>query len=81
MIAFPEMLIVAATEAGIKVPEDVREYDPRQFPHFKVLANIQLGRKMTSWDNHWINAKIISDIPQEQIMQVTLEDLVELGIE
>jgi hypothetical protein len=84
MIAFPEMLEAAAREAGISVPEDVEHYDSKKakeaHPHFFVFCELQLGRAMGSWTEHWDNAKIIARIPIEKLKTMKLQDFLALGL-
>lgn len=83
MIAFPFLLIGPATEAGIKIPPeetiDGQTYDPAEFPHWHVYANLQLGTPMPSPTSHWDNAKIIAAVSNEKIMLLTPAEARELG--
>lgn len=81
MLAFADMLIGPAKEAGMKVPDDVHNYDRSEYPHFLVYCEIQIGRPMPHTDSHWTNAKIIAAIPDDKIKTVNYEDVMELGIE
>ena len=47
MLAFPEMLVSAAKQAGIKTPKDPDNFDRNQFPHFAVFCTAQLCRRMS----------------------------------
>jgi disulfide oxidoreductase YuzD len=85
MIAFAGMLIPAAEKAGIKCPSDkeVDNWDTEEmknkYPHFYVFAMVQLGRRMSPGE-HWNNAKIIAKISDEDILNITILDLMELGL-
>jgi hypothetical protein len=79
MLAFPEMLIAHAEAAGIKVPEDVKNYDKEQFPHWEVYCNAQLGRPIIFGRSHVDNASVIASIPESEIRQVTFAQLNEQG--
>jgi hypothetical protein len=81
MIAFPEMLINPAKEAGMKVPENADKFDAKKFPHFQVFCIVQLGRRMPSPTSHWENAKIVASIPQEKIFTITNGELLAMGID
>jgi hypothetical protein len=76
MIAFPSMLVPAATDAGMKVPPDPDSFDRLKFPHFQIFCNAQLVRAMTAPGEHWENAKKVAKIPDDEIMDITLADLV-----
>jgi hypothetical protein len=80
IIIFREMLVPAALHANIKFPEDCENYYPGDFPHFHVFCNIQLGREF-SVGAPFNNAEIISKISDDEIRNVTLEDLFKLGVE
>lgn len=81
MIAFPETLIGPATEAGMKVPADPEDFDPEQYPHFQVFLNVQLGAPLPSPNSHWENAKIVANISESKIREISLGELEELGFE
>ena len=75
MIAFPSMLLKAAEDAGIKVPDlsmsKNDEFDNNIYPHFAVFCNAQLCRRMSNLAQHWENAKIIAQIPDDKIKTIT----------
>lgn len=81
MIAFASMLVSAAEKAGMKVPSKpddfVKEKD--NCPHFYVFCVVQLGAAVSYHGCHWDNAKIIANIPDDQILSVTFNDLISLG--
>ena len=81
MIAFPDMLLAPAQEAGIKTPPSTEAYDKNEFPHFFVYASIQLGSPMPTPTSHWHNARVIAELDKEKIKTLTFEDLQALGIE
>jgi hypothetical protein len=78
MLAFPSMLLQHAEAAGMKVPPDVDNYEPKEFPHFHVFCNVQLGRSM-NWDEPSHNAEVIAKISDEKIFTITIRDLLTLG--
>lgn len=80
MMAFPSMLVDAATKAGMKIPPDPDNFKPEEFPHFHVYCNVQLGRAIT-WGNHWNNAEIITKVPEEKLKTITEADLEKLGFD
>ena len=79
MIAFPGMIADAAEQAGIKVPQDLENYDPQEFPHWTVFCNAQLGTPQPYPGVHWDNAHVIAQIPDSEILKVTLKDLEKRG--
>jgi hypothetical protein len=79
MMLFPGMLIGACEKSGIKVPENVDEYDPEKYPHFYVFCQLQLGRPIT-WGEHWDNAEIISKLTVEEIKTFTLAEYLSRGL-
>ncbi len=82
MFAFPCMLTPAAKRAGMEVPKEFTDqglgFSKEDYPHFAVFCTAQLGRRMLP-DDPWINAKIISAIPDDEIKLVTPEQLHTLG--
>jgi hypothetical protein len=85
MIAFPEMLLDAAEKAGIKVPPhdfkgwDEKEWDTNEYSHWTVFCNLQLGKSVRYHGEHWENAKIIAEIPEDKIKTMMLEDFIRAG--
>lgn len=81
MMAFAGMLVGAAKQAGMKTPEDPDEgFDPKEYPHFDIFCTVQLGRAIR-WGEHWDNAKVVARIPNEKLDTVTLQDLLNDGLE
>jgi len=81
MIAFPELLVKPAQKAEIKVPKDIKNYDTNDYPHWHVYNVVQLGKPLPNFSAHWYNAKIIAQIPKEKIMSITIDELIELGLQ
>lgn len=83
MIAFPGMLTGAAEAAGIKVPDDPDKYQEVKdtYPHFFVFCMIQLARRMAMNGEHFRNAEVIAKIPAEKLITMTIQDLIEAGLE
>jgi hypothetical protein len=80
MLAFPEMLLGAAEEAGMKVPPDANDFKGEEYPHFAVFCGVQLGSPMPHSTAHWDNAKVIAAVPEDKIRNVTFNDLVAAGL-
>lgn len=74
------MLVGPAEKAGMKVPENVDNFDRNEYPHFAVYCAIQLGAPMPYPTAHWDNAKLIASIPDDKIRAVTLSELKEMGV-
>lgn len=80
MIAFPEMLVGPARQAGITVPDNVEDYDKEQFPHWIVyLTAQQLGTGLPCPAAQFDNARVIAAIPEDRIRKTTMADLIALG--
>jgi hypothetical protein len=79
MLIFPQMLVAAANEASIKVPEDLENYDKNEFPHWFILCATQLARPMRPGE-HWENAKIISNLTFEQLSTMSYDDFAAIGV-
>lgn len=80
MIAFRGMLVGAAEKAGIKIPADPDKYDKDEYTHWHVFCLVQLGRPTRYHGEHWDNAKVIAEIPDDEIAKVMLEDLIGRGL-
>ena len=80
MFAFAEMLVPAAKAAGIKLPEDVNNYNKNEFPHWFIYTALQLGAPMPYMSAHIDNAKIIAGIPEDKLKTMVLSDFEALGI-
>ncbi len=81
MLAFPSMLISAAKEAGMSVPDDPDSFTEEDYPHFHVFCGVQLCRPMLSPGEHWENAKIIASIPKSVLYTMTVRGLRDLGVQ
>ncbi len=82
MIAFPSMLVSAASKAGIKVPNNPDQFEELkdEYPHFYVYCMLQLGRPILyGMTSHWSNAEIIASIPDSDILNVTVGEVFALG--
>lgn len=81
MIAFPGMLVESAKSAGMKVPENADDFDPKDFPHFEVFCLAQLGSSMPYSAVVWDNAKVVAENPLEKIQTITFNELYALGFQ
>lgn len=45
------------------------------------FCQLQLGRSMSDWSQHWRNAEIIAKIPEDQLKTMQLKDFEALGME
>lgn len=81
MIIFPGMIASAAEKAGMKVPpEPDGDWDAKEYPHFNIFCTVQLCRAIR-WGEHWENAKVVARIPEDKLQTVTLQDLIDDGLE
>ena len=80
MFAFEDMFEPMAKKSGMKIPKDREDYDPNKYPHWHVLLTTCLGQPMPYPGCHWDNAKIIADIPEEELMKLTYDQLIEKGL-
>jgi hypothetical protein len=89
MICIPEMLAQVASEAGIKVPEHMlrrgldepRGWNPKEYPHWSVYCNMQLGAPMPTPGCHFENAKIVAAIPDAEIGSLTYDAVIARGFQ
>ena len=79
MIAIPEMLVEPANQAGIKVPEDIDNYNPDEFPHWHVFLNVQIGISCPYPGCHWDNAEVSAKIEEYKIRNIRVSELIALG--
>lgn len=80
MLAFPEMIEPAAKNAGISVPNDLENYDKNDYPHWFIFCQLQLGAPMPHCQAHFENAKVIADIPTENLKTMTVDDFDDAGV-
>lgn len=82
MMCFPGMLVEAAAKAGIKVPDDPDNvaWDFNKFPHFTVLCALQLNRPIVRVGEHWDNAKIVAEFPEDKLKTAVLQDFLNRGL-
>ncbi len=81
MIAVRALLAGPAREAGIKLPDDLDEFDLEEYPHWAAYCVMQLGRRIPSMTEHWSNAKIVAAIPDDKIKLITRHEIEELGFQ
>lgn len=82
MIVFRSMLLPAAKQAGMSIPELGKDevFDPTKFPHFAVFCAVQLNRPVAYHGEHWENAKIIAALSVEEVKKITLKQLIDKGL-
>lgn len=78
MLIYPSMIAGAAERAKMRVPADVDNYKPDEFPHFHFFCCAQLSKRMTP-GAHWENANIIAAIPEDELRTVTFQQLLDKG--
>lgn len=81
MIAFASLLEEPARQAGIPVPKNSDCFNAEKFPRFELFCKAQLGRAMTSANEHWENAKVIAGLPEEVLRTITPEGLRAAGFQ
>lgn len=79
MIAFPGMLLTPAKDAGMKVPDDAENFNKEEYPHFYVFLQVQLGAPMPFPSAHFENAKVIAQLSDDEILNITYAELLEKG--
>jgi hypothetical protein len=89
MIAFPSMLVGAAKRAGIEVPANDDEVDRiledhglcEKYIKFYIFCLLQLGASMPYASVHFDNARVIAEIPDDQIKTITIKDVFDMGFQ
>ncbi len=81
MIAHASLLAGPASEAGIAVPDNVDDFDPKVFIRFLIFRNMQMGRPMPRSISHWENAKIVAMIDDDMLSTITGPELEAMGFE
>lgn len=80
VISKPEALAKIAKEAGIKVPEDINDFElTADYIHFVIFMTVQKGEEMPYPSAALENAKMIAAIPDEEITTVSIENLIDRG--
>lgn len=79
MITDPKQLADIAKEAGIKVPEDINDFELHDHLHFVIFMTTQRGEAMPYPTAALENAKLIASLDDETIKIVSIEDLIDLG--
>jgi len=82
MINFNVMLIAPALKAGIKVPplKEVDNFDEASYPHFALFCMVQAGRPLRTWKEPDYNAQLISELPEQDILELDAEKLNNLNL-
>jgi hypothetical protein len=84
MISSADMITLAAERYGIPCPsiEELHEHDidhfKEEYPKFWLYCVCQIGRSIF-WGEHWDNARVISELKDDEIMTITPEQLEERG--
>ena len=81
MIALAEMLVEPAKKAGIRVPDDVHNYNKLDYPYWFVYVQLQLGEAMPRPDSHWRNAELVAGLTETQLRTFTVQDFLNAGFE
>ena len=76
---FPDMFKPHLKNTKLKTPEDYENYNAEDYKHFHVFMLTHLA---TPIDINALtdNANIIANIPTKEIIKVTYEQLLELGV-
>ena len=81
MIAFPSMLVSPAKKAGMKVPDDLENYDKDKYAHFHIFEMCQIGAPMPYPSVAWDNAKVVASLSDEETDTITYKQLLEKGFQ
>lgn len=75
---FPEMFLNYIEGSGLKIPKDLKNYDPQEYPHYSVFEKLHLGIPIDIYSLH-DNAKIIAKLTNDEIKTITLNQLIDKG--
>lgn len=75
-----EEILPHIKDSRLKLPEDVNNYNPEEYPHLKVFLNAHLQGPLIQ-NEILNNANMIADIPEEKIRngKVSMAYLLGLG--
>lgn len=79
-IPYRSILIIPAWDAGMKIPKDVEDFDPKEYPHFALFCKIQIDKEMKIEREHWYNAIAIAKIPEKKLKKITKKELRKRGV-
>ena len=76
---FPGMLYNHIKTSNLKLPDNLENYNPEEYPHYHVFKILHVGYiiDITSLKD---NANIIAEISTEDIKNVTIEQLINKGL-
>ncbi len=83
---FPNQLLGPAKSVGMDCPEDPDSYFDkedilqRDYPHFWVFCQLQLGRETTK-EMVYHNAAVIQGIPNSRLFWMTLSEYIDAGLD
>jgi hypothetical protein len=79
MIAHSELLVNSAVDAGIDIPDDLDNYEPSEYLRWHIFCVAQLGSRQPYAGCHIDNAKIIAGIPESELSELNMDDLISKG--
>jgi len=70
-------LAQAASNSGMKMPDNPESYSAYEYPHFAMYVMAQMCRKIPNEhpSAHWYNARLISTFSEDAILGTSLADL------
>jgi hypothetical protein len=75
----PELFYNHIKNAKIKMPEDFRDYNSKDYPNFDLFMLLHLGKPINVYCLEE-NANIIADLTPDEIETITLSELCERGL-
>ncbi|MDD4779180.1 MAG: hypothetical protein PHT02_01060 [Tissierellia bacterium] len=78
VFCFTGMFLNHIEGLGLKLPEDLDNYNPVEYPHYHVFMTLHLARPIDVSSLHY-NAELIANLSDEEIRTVTLESLINKG--
>lgn len=79
ILCFPEMFKVHLSDSNLKCPDNFSEYDKEEYPHFHIFLMSHLETEIRI-DSLKEDADIIAKIPEDKIRNITIGELIDLGV-
>lgn len=77
----PELFKAHLEGTKLKCPDNYRDFDPMEFPHFAIFLQLHLNNPAMDIESIPNNANIIAKIPIEKLEEgIMVQELVDMGV-